>query len=42
MKIMEHIYAEYITFDYFANDWHLYIQVELAKWLLAKGKEVTA
>lgn len=42
LKIMEHIYAEYTTFDYLANDWHLYIQVELAKWLLAKGKEVTA
>lgn len=39
LKIMEPILGDNITFNYFLNDWHLHLQVELSKWLLSKSKE---
>ncbi len=39
LKIMSSVLGRYITFDYYLNDWHLYLQVEIAKWLLLRNKE---
>ena len=36
LKIMEPILGKFLPFDYFANDWHLYWQVQIAKWKLSK------
>lgn len=36
LKIMEPILGQFLPFDYFANDWHLYWQVQIAKWKLSK------
>lgn len=36
LKIMEPILGKNITFNYFSNNWQLYLQVEMAKWLLFK------
>lgn len=40
LKIMSPILGKYITFDYFANNWLLYLQVKMAKWLLLKNMEI--
>lgn len=40
LKIMEPVIGKYITFDYYSNDWLLYLQVEIAKWLLLINKEI--
>lgn len=40
LKIMEPIIGKYIIFDYYSNDWLLYLQVEIAKWLLLINKEI--
>ena len=39
LKIMEPILGKYFQFDYFLNDWHLYWQTEIAKWMLGKKDE---
>ena len=39
LKIMSPILGKYITFDYYLNDWHLYLQVEIAKLLLLRNGE---
>lgn len=36
LKIMEPILGRFLPFNYFANDWHLYWQVQIAKWKLGK------
>lgn len=36
LKIMEPVLGKNIAFDYFLNNWHLYLQVEIAKWLIGK------
>ena len=36
LKIMEPILGQFLPFDYFANDWHLYWQVQIAEWKLSK------
>ncbi len=40
LKIMSHVLGKYISFDYFSNDWRLYLQVEIAKWLLIRNEYV--
>ncbi len=35
LKIMEPILGKYIQLNYFFNNWHLYLQTEIAKWLLS-------
>ena len=37
LKIMSPVLGKYITFDYNLNDWQLYLQVEIAKWLLLRN-----
>lgn len=39
LKIMSPVLGKYISFDYFLNDWHLYLQVEIAKWLLLRNED---
>ena len=39
LKIMSPVLGKYISFDYFSNDWRLYLQVEIAKWLLLRNEE---
>lgn len=36
LKIIEPILGQFLPFDYFANDWHLYLQIQIAKWKLSK------
>ena len=36
LKIMEPILGKFIKLNYFLNNWHLYLQTEIAKWLLSK------
>ena len=36
LKILEPILGQYVQFNYFLNNWHLYLQTEIAKWLLGK------
>lgn len=36
IKIMEPVLGQFLPFDYFANDWHLYLQIQIAKWKLSK------
>ena len=40
LKIMSPVLGKYISFDYFSNDWRLYLQVEIAKWLLLRNEEI--
>lgn len=40
LKIMSPVLGKYITFNYYTNDWHLYLQTEIAKWLLLQDKEL--
>lgn len=40
LKIMSPVLGKYISFDYYSNDWRLYLQVEIAKWLLSKNEEI--
>ncbi|MDE7433202.1 MAG: hypothetical protein K2N34_14985 [Lachnospiraceae bacterium] len=40
LKIMSLVLGKYISFDYFSNDWRLYLQVEIAKWLLLRNEEI--
>ena len=37
IKIMEPILGKYIKFDYLLNDWLLYLQTKIAKWLLSRS-----
>ncbi len=37
LKIMSTVLEKFIKFDYCLNDWHLYLQVEIAKWLLKRN-----
>lgn len=39
LKIMEPVIGKYFSFDYYTNDWHLYLQTKIAKWLLLQNKE---
>ncbi len=34
LKIMESAYCETMKFEYLQNDWHLYLQIQIANWLL--------
>lgn len=36
LKIIESAYCKTIKFDYLQNDWHLYLQIQIANWLLGK------
>ena len=36
IKIMEPVLGQFLPFDYFANDWHLYWQIQIAEWKLSK------
>lgn len=36
LKIMEPILGKFLPFDYFSNDWHLYLQIQIAEWKLSK------
>ena len=36
LKIIEFVYLKTIMFDYLQNNWHLYLQVQIANWLLEK------
>ena len=40
LKIMSPALGKYISFDYFSNDWLLYLQVKIAKWLLLRNEEI--
>lgn len=40
LKIMSPVLGKYISFDYYSNDWRLYLQVEIAKWLLLRNEEI--
>ena len=40
LKIMEPVIGKYFSFDYYSNDWHLYLQTKIAKWLLLQDKEI--
>lgn len=33
LKITEFAYSKHFKFDYMQNDWHLYLQVQIANWL---------
>ena len=39
LKIMEPAFSKCLTFDYYSNDWHLYLQTKMAEWLLRQTKE---
>lgn len=34
LKIIEFVYSKTLKFDYLQNDWHLYLQIQIANWLL--------
>ena len=34
LKIIEFVYSNTIKFDYLQNDWHLYLQIQMANWIL--------
>ena len=38
LSIMSPVLGKYISFDYFSNDWRLYLQVEIAKWLIIRNE----
>ena len=40
LKIMEPVLGKYIEFDYFLNDWQLYLEYQLSEWLLSKSEEI--
>ena len=39
LKTIEFVFEKYMKFDYMLNDWHLYMQIELAMWLLSKDEK---
>ena len=40
LKLMEPVLGKYIEFDYFLNDWQLYLEYQLSEWLLSKSEEI--
>lgn len=42
LKIIEFALNKYVKFDYVQNDWHLYLQFQIAKWCLGKEGESDA
>lgn len=39
LKIMQPAIGKYFSFDYYTNDWHLYLQTKIARWLLLQDRE---
>ena len=39
LKITEFVYSKAIKFDYMQNNWHLYLQIQIANWLLFKDDQ---
>lgn len=38
LKIMESAIGMFLPFDYYLNDWHLYLQIQIAKWKMGQAE----
>lgn len=39
LKIMESVIGTFLPFDYYLNDWHLYLQIQIAKWKIGQAQK---